>query len=63
MTDLIGIKTNIKVPYDEALQRLTDSSISEDYRILTQIDVKQTFKTKLDVDFRLIQSQESAIRG
>jgi uncharacterized protein (DUF302 family) len=52
MKDQIGFKINIKVPYDEALQRLTDTLKPEGFGILTQIDVKQTFKTKLDVDFR-----------
>lgn len=37
---------------DEALERVTDALKREGFGILTQIDVKDTLKKKLDVDFR-----------
>jgi uncharacterized protein (DUF302 family) len=37
---------------DEALARVTDALKQEGFGILTQIDVKDTLKKKLDVDFR-----------
>jgi uncharacterized protein (DUF302 family) len=38
--------------FDEALQKVTTSLKDEGFGILTEIDVKQTLKKKLDVDFR-----------
>ena len=37
---------------DEALERVTDALKREGFGILTQIDVKDTLKKKLDVEFR-----------
>lgn len=37
--------------FDEALQQVTASLKDEGFGILTEIDVKQTLKKKLDVDF------------
>jgi len=51
MTDKIGFEVNIKEPFDAALQKLTNLLKAEGFGILTHIDVKQTLKTKLDVDF------------
>jgi uncharacterized protein (DUF302 family) len=38
--------------FDEAIQRVTDELKKEGFGILTDIDVQQTLKKKLDVDFR-----------
>lgn len=51
MTEKIGFEVNIKEPFEAALQKLTNSLKVEGFGILTHIDVKQTLKTKLDVDF------------
>ena len=51
MTEKIGFEVNVKEPFETALQILTDSLRIEGFGILTQIDVKQTLKTKLDVEF------------
>jgi uncharacterized protein (DUF302 family) len=40
------------VTFDDALAKITDALKQEGFGILTQIDVKDTLKTKLDVDFR-----------
>ena len=38
--------------FDEALERTKDELKKEGFGILTEIDVKETLKKKLDVDFR-----------
>ncbi len=38
--------------FDEALERVTEELKKEGFGILTEIDVKDTLKKKLDVDFR-----------
>ena len=47
-----GIARHVKVGYEEAL-RLTREALKEQgFGVLTEIDVKQTMKDKLDVDFK-----------
>lgn len=38
--------------FDEAIQKVTDELKKEGFGILTEIDVKETLKKKLDVDFK-----------
>ena len=38
--------------FEEAIEKVTDALKSEGFGILTEIDVKETLKKKLDVDFR-----------
>jgi len=38
--------------FEEAMEKVTDALKSEGFGILTEIDVKETLKKKLDVDFR-----------
>ena len=40
------------VSYADAVQRVTDELKKEGFGVLTEIDVKETLKEKLDVDFR-----------
>lgn len=42
----------IKVSFEEAIDRVIASLKSEGFGILTEIDVKETLKKKLDVDFQ-----------
>ena len=42
----------LNVAFDEAVDRVTEELKKEGFGILTYIDVKQTLKNKLDVDFR-----------
>ena len=42
----------ISVPFEEAITRITEELKKEGFGILTDIDVQQTLKKKLDVDFR-----------
>ncbi len=38
--------------FDEAIEKVTEALKNEGFGILTEIDVKETLKKKLDVDFR-----------
>ncbi|HEY3250694.1 MAG TPA: DUF302 domain-containing protein [Ignavibacteria bacterium] len=38
--------------YDEAIEKVTEELKKEGFGVLTEIDVKETLKKKLDVDFR-----------
>ena len=42
----------LKIPYDDAIKKVTDELKKEGFGILTEIDVKETLKKKLDVDFQ-----------
>jgi uncharacterized protein (DUF302 family) len=51
MTDM-AFEVTISAPYDEALDRVVQALQDEGFGVLTRIDVHDTLKTKLDVDFR-----------
>jgi len=51
MIEKIGFVINLKESYEAAMQKLAEALKIEGFGILTQIDVKQTLKTKLDVDY------------
>ncbi|MFD2518969.1 DUF302 domain-containing protein [Salinimicrobium flavum] len=38
--------------FDQAIEKVTEELKKEGFGILTEIDVKETFKKKLDIDFR-----------
>ncbi|MBW1742149.1 MAG: DUF302 domain-containing protein [Deltaproteobacteria bacterium] len=42
----------LDIPFDDAIGRVTEELKKEGFGILTDIDVKDTLKKKLDVDFR-----------
>lgn len=42
----------VKMSFDEAISKVTEELKKEGFGVLTEIDVKGTFKKKLDVDFR-----------
>lgn len=42
----------LKMPFDQAIARVTEALTREGFGILTEIDVQQTLKKKLNVDFR-----------
>lgn len=51
MSQTYGIRTFIDGSYEDALPKVTEALKREGFGILTQIDVKDTLKKKLDVDF------------
>lgn len=51
-TTAYGLRISLNVPYEEAVERVTEALKEEGFGILTTIDVKDTLKKKLDVDFR-----------
>ena len=48
----IGFQVRLNASYDEAVQRATAALKEEGFGVLTTIDVKETLKQKLNVDFR-----------
>jgi len=42
----------LDISYSEAIEKVTDELKKEGFGILTEIDVKETLKRKLNVDFR-----------
>lgn len=51
MAQAYGIRTTVKTSYEDTIPRVTDALKQEGFGILTQIDVKDTLKKKLNVDF------------
>ena len=47
-----GLRVELPVSYEEAIERATAALKTEGFGVLTTIDVKQTIKQKLDKDFR-----------
>ncbi len=47
-----GIRVELPVSYEVAVERATAALKTEGFGVLTTIDVKQTIKQKLDKDFR-----------
>lgn len=48
----LGMTMRLHTDYDTALQRTVEALKAEGFGVLTEIDVKETFKKKIDVDFR-----------
>lgn len=51
-TTAYAFKTTVQVPFEEAIRKVTEALKTEGFGVLTEIDVKETLKKKLDVDFR-----------
>jgi uncharacterized protein (DUF302 family) len=47
-----GLSVRLNTNYETALVRTVEALKAEGFGVLTEIDVKETFKKKLDVDFR-----------
>jgi uncharacterized protein (DUF302 family) len=52
MTTEYSLGVRLDVPYEQAVERVTDAFKAEGFGVLTEIDVKETLKKKLDLDFR-----------
>lgn len=48
----IGMRVTLNLPYEQAIQKATDALKAEGFGVLTQIDVKETLKQKINADFR-----------
>ncbi|TRZ50954.1 DUF302 domain-containing protein [bacterium] len=46
-----GFTKSVTVSYEEAIEKVTEELKKEGFGVLTTIDVKETLKKKLDVDF------------
>ena len=51
-TTTYAYKTTVKLSFEEAVQKVTEELKQEGFGVLTEIDVKDTLKRKLEVDFR-----------
>jgi uncharacterized protein (DUF302 family) len=51
-TNQIGFTVHLKTDFATAIQRVTEALKVEGFGVLTEIDVKETMRKKLDVDFR-----------
>lgn len=51
----LGMRKSAKGSYDEVLARLPEVLKTEGFGVLTRIDVKQTLKEKIGVEFRRYQ--------
>src|SRR3972149_348277 len=47
-----GLKVDVPLPYERAVERAREELGKEGFGVLTEIDVKATLKKKLDVEFR-----------
>ena len=48
----MAFEVTVRAPYGEAVDRVIDALGKEGFGVLTRIDVHDTLKQKLDVDFR-----------
>ena len=48
----IALRTTLDADYAQAVEQVTAALKQEGFGVLTQVDVKATFKAKLDADFR-----------
>ncbi|MBI1819903.1 MAG: DUF302 domain-containing protein [Nitrospirae bacterium] len=47
-----GIRKKLNISYEEAIPKVTEALKKEGFGILTEINVKETLKKKLDKDFK-----------
>jgi uncharacterized protein (DUF302 family) len=51
MTTSYGISKTVSLPYERAVERVTEELQKEGFGVLTTIDVRETLKKKIGVDF------------
>ncbi|HXG01429.1 MAG TPA: DUF302 domain-containing protein [Bacteroidota bacterium] len=47
-----GFSKLVNLPFEQAIEKVTEELKKEGFGVLTTIDVKETMKKKLDVDFK-----------
>ena len=47
-----GFSKTIDLPYEQAIEKVTNELKKEGFGVLTSIDVKETLKQKINVDFK-----------
>lgn len=47
-----GFSKTVDLPYEKAIEKITEELKKEGFGVLTEIDVKETLKKKLNVDFK-----------
>ena len=47
-----GFSKKTEMPYERAVEKVTEELKKEGFGVLTSIDVKETLKKKIDVDFK-----------
>lgn len=47
-----GLSKSVNLPYEKAIEKVTDELKKEGFGVLTSIDVKDTLKQKINVDFK-----------
>jgi uncharacterized protein (DUF302 family) len=52
MSKNYGIRKTLNVSYEEAVPKVTEALKKEGFGVLTEINVKETLKKKLDKDFK-----------
>ncbi len=48
----LGFKSTLKLPYETAIEKVTEALKAEGFGVLTNIDVKETMKKKLNADMQ-----------
>jgi len=51
-TNQFGFTVELRLNFESAIQRVTEALKAEGFGVLTEIDVKETMKQKLGVEFR-----------
>lgn len=52
MQTTLGLNITLQTDFDSAIEQVTNALKKEGFGVLTEIDVKETLKQKLNVDFR-----------
>ena len=47
-----GFSKTVDLPFEQAIEKVTDELKKEGFGVLTSIDVKETLKQKINVDFK-----------